>query len=130
MNPNTPPPPTSPRAVQAFPTPSQLRVLKKAVVVMGVIILLLMAAIVARIIYMSAAKSKLQTSTESALFVLPPPQSNLTLALPAGAIIRSSTLNGNHLAVHHSVGDTDAIAILDLATGKIISRIKIERSGK
>jgi hypothetical protein len=130
MHTNAPPPPASPTAVQAFPSASQLRVLKKAVVIMGVIILLLMAAIVGRIIFISAGKSKQQASTEPGSITLPPPQSNLSLALPAGSIIRSTTLSGNHLSVHHSVGDTDAIAILDLATGKVISRVTIERPAR
>lgn len=125
MNQNSP----KPAVPDDFLTPSRLRALKIAVVVMGIIILLLMTSIIARIIYLASAKPKPLSAADSAA-VTTPPLADLTLALPAGAVIRSTMLSGTQLAVQHSAGDQDAITILDLTTGKVVSRIKIERNAK
>lgn len=125
MSQNLPRPPFA----DAFLTPPRLRWLKIAVVVMGIIILALMTAIIARIIYMASAKPKPVTNPEGGATTLAP-LADMTLALPAGAVIRSTTLSGAHLAVQYSAGDQDAITILDLTTGRIASRIKVERAAK
>jgi hypothetical protein len=109
----------------AFLTPGQLYWLKIAVVVMGLIILGLMGAIITRIIAM--AKSKPEPAPAAVSTPLPPPLASISMALPPGAIIRSIAPGHGTLAVHHTTDGKDAIVILDLATGRVVSRVGIER---
>ena len=130
MTPTNPPNLASKPGEDAFLTPPQLRALKIAVAVMSVILFLLMGGIVARIIYLASSKPGVPIAAAGSA-ILAPPLAEIGLALPAGAVIRSATLSGNRLAIHHTdaarSGDADSITILDLATGRVISTVQIAR---
>jgi hypothetical protein len=50
----------------------------------------------------------------------------LKLALPPGSRIKSTSLNGQSLAVHHEGLSGAGIVILDLTSGQIVSRVVVE----
>ncbi|PPD30425.1 MAG: hypothetical protein CTY20_03175 [Hyphomicrobium sp.] len=109
-----------------FNDPVFLRNMKIAVVVMAVILILGFIGIIARIFYLSSR--------------LPPPQSaqqpplsagaaqiaaSAKLELPTGANMRSVSLAGTRLAVHYEGPSGSGIAIVDLETGRTISRVEV-----
>ena len=120
--------PVDPPIKDEFLSPPQMRALKIAVVVMGVILVAGFAAIVVRIIYLTSNKPAI-AAVPAGPATLALPLADVRLALPPGAEVKSVTLDGNRLAVHHSGGGPkdDTITIIDLATGRIISRVAIER---
>jgi hypothetical protein len=61
-------------------------------------------------------------SADSAAAVLSP---ETLLALPKGATVRSVSLSGTRLAVHYETAEGAEIAILDLESGKALSRVKL-----
>ena len=98
--------------------PSALeRNLKILVVAMGLLIVLGVLTVIGRIIYMASRGNVQSGSAQLAV--------NPRLALPAGATIRSVSINGDRLAVHFDTSAGSGIAVLDLATGKTLSRIEL-----
>jgi hypothetical protein len=97
----------------------QLKMLKVAVIAMGVILVLGFITVIARIVYL------VNRSSETATAASHPVQQAARLALPAGASVRNMSLAGSHLAVHYEGPGGGGIVILDLQTGKPVSRIEI-----
>jgi hypothetical protein len=96
-------------------TPSQLRLLKIAVIAMGVILLLGFATVIGRIVWLvnSAPKPALDTALPAATPLAPP----LPIALPKGATIRHMAVSGSRLAIHYESPEGGAIRIFDLGPG-------------
>lgn len=94
-----------------------MRVMKYAVIGMGVVLILGFMVIFARIVYLT---SRMEAS--------PPAAGKARLAIPKGARIDSMALDGNRIALQLTEpGSADrAIAIYDLATGRLISRIALD----
>ncbi len=101
-------------------TPTQIRLLKIAVVGMGIIIVFALIAILARIFYLATARTS--PGPASGVAQLAP---NLRLALPAGAVVRNISIAGDRLAVHYDAASGSGIAVLDLAAGQPAVRIQI-----
>jgi len=97
----------------------QVRALKIAIAVMGVLIVVGLLTVIARIIYL-AGKPKAQPASAGSIVV-----PDARLALPAGAAIRQVSLSGDRLAVHYEAPAGAGIAILDLATGRVLSRVQV-----
>lgn len=97
----------------------QIRMLRIAVIAMGVILVLGFITVIARIVYL------VNRSSETATAVSTPVQQAARLALPAGASVRNMSLTGHRLAVHYEGPAGSGIVILDLQTGKLVSRIEI-----
>ena len=102
-------------------TSGQVKLLKIAIATMGVMIVAALLAIVGRVIYLSAVKKK-TVAPVSAVAQLAPQHS---LALPNGAIVKNMSLENNRLLIHYETSSGAGAAILDLASGKTISRIAI-----
>ena len=98
---------------------AHVRLLKVAVVVMGLLILAGMAAVVLRIVYL-ASRPSAQLSAAGPNF-----ESQARLALPPGAAIRQIAIAGDRLAVHYDGPAGPGIAIVDIATGAVVSRVAI-----
>ncbi len=96
----------------------QTRALRIAVIVMGVLIVMGLVALIGRIIYLVARPSGQITSGVAAMA----PQ--IQTALPAGAVIKTVALTGDRLAVHYETAAGSGIAIIDLASGRTLSRIQ------
>ena len=61
--------------------------------------------------------------TSPAAAVLP----DVKLGLPRGSEVKSSSLQGNRLLVHHESPAGGGFTIVDLTTGAVVSRVTIER---
>lgn len=94
----------------------QIRMLRIAVIAMGVILVLGFITVIARIVYL------VNRSNETTTVVS---HQAARLALPAGASVRSMSLAGHRLAVHYEGPGGGGIVILDLQTGKPVSRVEI-----
>lgn len=101
-------------AIPPMYTPSQMRLLKIAVIVMGVILLLGFVAVIGRIVWLvnSAPKPAAGAALTSGALVAPGP-----LTLPKGAIVRHIALSGSRLAVHYESPEGSGIRIVDLVPG-------------
>ena len=101
-------------------TDVQMRRLKLAVIGMGLILILGFALVIGRVVYLL---NRTDAPTASA------PSKSLadsSLMLPAGAVVRHVALSGNRLAVHYDAPAGAAIAIVDIASGSVVHRLKLE----
>jgi hypothetical protein len=100
-----------------FRTSRRLAGLKIAVVVMGIILVVGFVVLLACIIYLSAGRGEQASRVHGVEARLP---------VPPGAAVRTMSLFGNRLAVHYEHPSGGGIAVLDLATGTVISRVRLE----
>lgn len=105
------------RGVTLKPRDGIQRILLIAVIAMGVLIVFGVVAIVGRIAYLASGI----TSSSSQTGVVPTSR----LDLPAGAEVRSLALDGRLLAVHFASPSGNGIAIVDIETGRTISRLTV-----
>lgn len=98
-------------------SPSQLRLLKTAIVVMSAVLVVGLAVIIGRIAYLVSQGGTRQTS--------PVAVEQTRLNLPAGAVVRAMALSGERLAVHYDAPAGAGIAVLDLGTGKTVTHIDL-----
>jgi hypothetical protein len=109
--------------------PALVRGLKMAVIGMGILILVGLGAVIWRIVELaSSPKGATPTPPTPGPSSTPPPSSELPLQLPNGAAIKTMTLDGDRLAVHFEAPTGAGIAVLDLATGLVRSRIRIDQA--
>jgi hypothetical protein len=106
----------------AMPDGPGVRALKIAVIVMGIMIVVGMVVVFARIVYLANQRGAQGTTVPSGSARLAP---QAQLALPAGATIRHVSLSGERLAVHYDGPAGSGIAVVDLATGSVLSRLRV-----
>ena len=110
-------------------TPSQVRLLKIAVIAMGLMILAGLAAVIGRVIYLASGTQKQATRVASVPGVpslaVGRGASALRLALPPQSVVRHLALSGDRLAVHFESPAGAGIAVLDATTGAMLSRIEL-----
>jgi hypothetical protein len=98
---------------------------------LGLLIVAGITAVVLRIIYLSSTSpaqrelSQVEGSAAPAAG-LPSPD---RLDLPAGAVVKSVSLDGDRLAVHYEAPSGAGIAVLDLATGAVVRRLDVAPAG-
>ena len=110
--------------------PALVRALKIAVIGMGILILAGLAAVVWRIVHLSSSPKDVPpapalsqpAAARGAAAVLTP---EMILELPEGAAVRAVTLSANRLAVHYEAPGGAGIAIVDLETGRTLTRIRL-----
>jgi hypothetical protein len=113
-------------------SPGLVRFLKIAVAGMGLLIVLGLGAVIWRIVQLAsspkpvpagaAVSSAPANSAAVAAAVLAP---EILLELPAGAAVRSVTMSGGRMAVHYDAPSGTGIAVIDLETGRTVSRVRI-----
>ena len=106
-------------------TPRQVRILKVAVIVMGVLLVGGFAFVLAAIVYQASRPAQdAGVTAEQAV----PGQGALSIDLPvpAGAAVSAMSLDGNRLAVHLDSPAGPEIAIIDLATGKVVAHVRLK----
>jgi len=104
-------------------TPRQVRVLKIAVIAMGVLLVVGFAFVIAVIAYQASnlGQDKPAAPASAAL------EGNETaLTIPEGATVTSMALDGDRLALHLNSSAGTEIAVIDLSTGKVLSRIRLK----
>jgi hypothetical protein len=93
---------------------------------MSALMLVGVVALIGRVIYLVRGGG---TQAVSAVAAAAPILPMVRLALPAGAEIRHVSLSGTRVAVGTAQpGAPDAITILDLATGAVVSRVMVDRA--
>lgn len=115
------------------------RTMKIVVGVLGFLVIAALTAVVVRVIYLAsrpatqppAQAERGLPASETAETAAPAGRGRdiraaQSLALPAGAAVRSVALSGDRLAVHYEVDGRAGVAILDLRTGRTITDVRIE----
>ena len=103
--------------------PPMLRVMKIVVIVLGIALVLGFFTVIGRMIYLTArTDASSNVSTPSGR-----PATTAAFALPSGAEIRQMTLDGSRLALHvrEAGGRAEWIALVDVASGKLLNRLDI-----
>ncbi|GFO81399.1 MAG: hypothetical protein A49_10260 [Methyloceanibacter sp.] len=109
-------------------TPRQVRLLKVAVVAMGLMILVGLGAVIVGMIYQASKVGKKPVSAAPAAVESGIAEAG-ALTVPEGSKVTTMALDGNRLAVHLTTPDGGEIAIVDLTTGAVLSRLEL-RTGK
>jgi hypothetical protein len=106
-------------------TPRQVRTLKIAVIVMGVLLVGGFAFVLAAIVY-QASRPVQDASVAGARAV--PGEGALSIDLPVavGAAVSAMSLDGNRLAVHLNGPAGPEIAVIDLASGKVVAHVRLK----
>jgi hypothetical protein len=104
-------------------TPRQTRVLKIAVIIMGILLVGGFAVVVAGIAYQASQLGNKKTQTPAAAMAS---GVEAELAVPGGAAVTSMALDGDRLALHLRSGTGPEVVVIDVTTGKVISRIKLK----
>ena len=111
-------------------TDTQLRRLKVAVIVMGLILVLGFLLVIGRIIYLvNRMDPPTDVTRQDSRRSLRAPASDLSLALPAGALVRNVSISGDRLAVHYEAPAGGGIVLLDAGSGQVIRRILLVPEG-
>jgi hypothetical protein len=106
-------------------TPRQVRILKVAVIAMGLLLVGGFAFVLAAIVYQASRPAQVaagRSATDSLT------QSGLTIDLPVprDASVGALSLDGNRLAVQLNGSAGAEIAIIDLASGKIVAQVRLK----
>ena len=113
-NPTTTPP--------AMPDTPGVKALKFVVIGLGVMIVLGVLTVIGRVVYLANQGPRQAAGASSSGARLA--QSG-KLALPAGAQVKQISLSGDRLAVHYEGPAGASIAVVDLASGIVLSRIDV-----
>ena len=114
----------SPRMPNEGPlSPAGVKALKFAVVAMGVLIVIGLIVVVGRVIYLASASRAAKPQPTTSIV------ERAKLILPRATAAKSIAVNGDRLTVHYSGSDRAGIVIMDLRSGRVLSRITLEASG-
>jgi hypothetical protein len=102
-------------------TPRQVRALKIAVIVMGILLVGGFAFVLAAIVY-QASKGGQENRALAAVLG----GAEAELVIPEDAAISSMSLDGGWLALHLRSAAGSEIVVVDLASGKVITRIRLK----
>ena len=107
-------------------SPRQVRLLKIAVIVMGILLVGGFAFVMAAIVYQAShlGQGKARKATAPAPDAVPGPE--MSLAIPPGSTVTSLSLDGDRLALYLNSSVEPEIVVIDIATGKVISRVKLK----
>jgi hypothetical protein len=118
------------------------RKLKAIVLGLGVLIMLALAGVIVGMVYRASQIGKTPNGGSSGgpggkppamaspvspgQRGAPPFLADVKLALPPGSVLKSATLQGTVLVVHHDGPAGAGITLLDLTSGQIVSRITVD----
>lgn len=106
------------------------RVLVFIVAFLGLLIVAGITAVVLRIIYLSSTGPAQHASPpEAGAAAVAAPAAVDRLDLPAGAVVKSTSVGGDRLAVHYESPTETGIAVVDLATGAVVRRVTVVPEG-
>ena len=102
-------------------TEAQIRRLKFAVIGMGILLVLGFLTVIGRIVYLVSRPSPSLDRPAAAAAV----KQDVRLAMPQGAVVRNVSVSGNRLAIHYEWSSGGAVAVVDLATGNVVSTVEL-----
>lgn len=98
---------------------------------MGIMLVVGFFVVVGKIIYEVAKVGKKPDAVASVARSVTPVSGDLSskveVALPPGSVVKSSQLNGNMLIIHSSASSGDQVTIVDLVSGKVLSRVTLTK---
>jgi hypothetical protein len=112
-----------------LPNPKVQRLLVFVVVLLGLMIVAGLVAVIGRVLYLSSRAPAQPAAADSgndaakierAIAEVPVP-------LPPGAVVKSTSLSGDRLAVHYEGPEGAAIVIVDIKSKAIVARVQIGR---
>jgi len=108
-------------------TPRQVRLLKITVVVLGLLLLAALVAVIAGMIHQASKMTEKKAASARPAMAASPGGAVLLapFVLPEGAVVSSMALDGERLALHLTTPEGSEIAIIDVTTGNVLSRVKI-----
>lgn len=118
-------PPVAP-AAGALLTDAQVKRLKVAIAVMTAVLVIGIVTLIGRVIYL--AQNKAEPPRSPALAAPVSLTAEARLALPRLAQVKTISVSGTWLIVHHVSPTGDGVSILDLASGKALSHIRIDQT--
>lgn len=109
-------------------TPRQVRILRIVVKAMGLMLVLGFGLVVGTIVYQASQLGKTENDAKPEMVVVRSGSlmPDVTVPISRGSAVISMTLDGSRLAVHLKSPAGDEIAIVDLASGKVVSRVKLK----
>lgn len=102
-------------------TPRQVRVLKIAVIAMGVLLVGGFALVMATIVYQASRGGQ-----DAAVSAAPMGGVAADLAIAKDASVTALSLDGDRLALHLNSAAGPEILVIDVATGKVVARIRLK----
>jgi len=106
-------------------TKRQVRILKIAVIVMGVLLVGGFAFVLAAIVYQASHPAQDAVAQHPAMAAGEGSRA-IDLPMAPGANVAGLSLDGNRLAVQLDGPSGAEIAVIDLASGKIVARVKLK----
>lgn len=106
-------------------TPRQVRILKIAVIVMGVLLVGGFAFVLAAIVYQASRPAQVGVGMGPTVSAGQGIRS-IDLPIPRNATVAGVSLDGNRLALHLNGASGPEIAIIDLASGKVIAHVRLK----
>jgi hypothetical protein len=107
--------------IPPMPDGPGVRALKYVVIGMGVLIVLGVLTVIGRIVYLANQGPKQASIATSNARLAPAAK----LALPSQAHVKHISMFGDRLAVHYESPAGSAVAIVDLASGNVLSRVDL-----
>ena len=107
-------------------TPRQVRVLKIAVIVMGLLLVGGFAFVLAAIVYQASQGGQGGKGAAGAEAGAAPGLGEAELPIPKDATVNSLALDGDRLAFKVESSAGSEIVVVDLSTGKVLSRIRLK----
>lgn len=108
---------TDARPQGALLSDAQIARLRWAVIVMTVLLVAGIATLIGRVMYLASGARENPSGLVS----------EATLTLPEGATLRGTALSGARLTAHYTGSGGDGVLVLDLATGKTISHVRVTK---
>lgn len=106
-------------------SPSKVWLLKVIVVGLAILILVGLAAVAWRVVQLASGRATTPPAARSSVPHADAALAGIELELPVGAEVGALALEGNRLAVHYRSATENGIAIVDLTTGREVSRVRL-----
>jgi hypothetical protein len=107
-------------------TPRQVRVLKIAVIVMGLLLVGGFAFVLAAIVYQASRGGQGEAVSAEAVPAAVLDGVEAELAIGKDGSVTGLALDGDRLALHLNSASGPEIVVIDLATGKVVARVRLK----
>lgn len=113
------------------PETPQIRALRIAVIVMSLLLVVGFITVIARIIYLASRNNAPATAAVQGAPAAPANfKPEVNVALPPGATTGSTHLDGARLTLGYTAPSGNGVVIIDMETGKVLSRVRITAEGR
>ncbi len=103
----------------------QVRILKRAVIAMGILLVGGFVLVLSAIVYQASRLGE-SGAPEAARAAAGLPAAEIAVPVGAGTTVSGVTLDGDRMAVQLDGPDGAEIAVIDLASGRMVSRVRLK----